>query len=89
MAKQRIPIWWRWYYWANPVALSLYGFVASQFGDVKDSLNTGATVEDFLREYFGFRHDFVGVVAAVVFGFTVVFALIFAISIKIFNFQRR
>lgn len=38
---------------------------------------------------FGFRHDFIGVVAVVVAGFGVVFALIFAFAIRTFNFQRR
>ncbi|KAJ7972576.1 Pleiotropic drug resistance ABC transporter [Quillaja saponaria] len=87
--QKRIPIWWRWYYWACPLAWSLYGLVASQFGDVKDKLDTGETVEGFVREYFGFRHDFLGVVAAVLVGFTVLFAVAFAIGIKVFNFQRR
>ncbi|KAF3673549.1 Pleiotropic drug resistance protein 3 [Capsicum annuum] len=31
----RMPIWWRWYYWACPVAWTLYGLVASQFGDIE------------------------------------------------------
>ncbi|CAN6564238.1 unnamed protein product [Malus baccata var. baccata] len=30
---KRIPIWWRWYYWANPVAWSLYGLFVSQYGE--------------------------------------------------------
>ena len=89
MGKQRIPVWWRWYYWANPVAWTLYGLVASQFGDVKDNMETGSTVQDFVRDYFGFRHDFLGVVAAVNVGFALLFALIFAMAINIFNFQRR
>ncbi|KAI9122006.1 hypothetical protein K1719_006695 [Acacia pycnantha] len=90
--RPRIPFWWRWYCWINPVAWSLYGLVASQFGDVKDPIQSnglGSTVEEFLRNYFGFKHDFVGVVAAVVVGFAVLFALIFAVSIKMFSFQRR
>jgi hypothetical protein len=33
---QRIPIWWRWYSWACPVAWTLYGLVASQYGDIAD-----------------------------------------------------
>ncbi|CAL5361430.1 unnamed protein product [Camellia sinensis] len=66
----RIPIWWRWYYWACPVAWTLYGLVASQFGDIEDTLDTNETVKDFLRNYFGFRHDFVVVAATVVVGFT-------------------
>ncbi|KAG6718028.1 hypothetical protein I3842_04G130500 [Carya illinoinensis] len=87
--RPRIPIWWRWYSWACPLAWTLYGLVAAQFGDKKDILDTGETVEDFLREYFGFKHEFVGVAAAVVVGFALLFALIFAVSIKMLNFQRR
>lgn len=67
----------------------MYGLAATQFGDVKDRLDTGETVEEFLRDYFGFKHDFVGVVAVAIVGFPVLFAFIFAISIKILNFQKR
>ncbi|XP_044480567.1 pleiotropic drug resistance protein 1-like isoform X2 [Mangifera indica] len=89
--RTRIPIWWRWYYWACPVAWTFYGLVTSQFGDLQDQLegNNGQTVEQFLREFFGFRHDFLGVCAVVVVGFTVLFALIFTAGIKALNFQRR
>ncbi|XP_022979404.1 pleiotropic drug resistance protein 1-like [Cucurbita maxima] len=87
--KPRIPVWWIWYYWVCPVAWTLYGLVASQFGDVKDVLETGETVEEFVRLYFGFRHNFVDISASVVVGFGVLFALVFAISISLFNFQRR
>ncbi|KAA8540447.1 hypothetical protein F0562_024634 [Nyssa sinensis] len=87
--RTRIPVWWRWHYWACPVAWTLYGLAASQFGDKKDALDINQTVEDFLSSYFGFKHDFIGVVAAAVVGFTVLFAFIFAFSIKAFNFQRR
>lgn len=82
-------MWWIWYYWVCPVAWTLYGLVASQFGDVKDVLETGETVEEFVRLYFGFRHDFVDISVSVVVGFGVLFASVFAISISIFNFQRR
>ncbi|KAI4355695.1 hypothetical protein L6164_004443 [Bauhinia variegata] len=88
--RPSIPIWWRWYYWACPVAWTLYGLVATQFGDITDTkIETGETVKQFLKSYFGFRDDFVGVVAAVVVGFAVLFAFIFAVSVKLFNFQRR
>ncbi|KAJ7966133.1 Pleiotropic drug resistance ABC transporter [Quillaja saponaria] len=85
----RIPIWWKWYYWICPVAWSLYGLVASQFGDVKDKLESGQTVGDFVESYFGYRYEFVGVAATVVAGFSVLFAVIFAFAIKAFNFQNR
>ncbi|PNX98846.1 pleiotropic drug resistance protein 1-like, partial [Trifolium pratense] len=38
--RPRIPVWWRWYSWANPVAWSLYGLVASQYGDIKHNIDT-------------------------------------------------
>ncbi|KAK9944960.1 hypothetical protein M0R45_010500 [Rubus argutus] len=87
--RTRIPIWWRWYYWACPMAWSLYGLATSQFGDLQNKLETGETVEEFMRSYFGFKHEFLGVVAAVVAGFAVLFAFVFALSIKMLNFQRR
>ncbi|XP_050108515.1 pleiotropic drug resistance protein 1-like [Malus sylvestris] len=87
--RTRIPVWWRWYYWACPMAWTLYGLATSQFGDIQDELETGATVEEFMRQYFGFKQEFIGVVAAVVVGFALLFALIFALSIKMLSFQRR
>ncbi|PPD92547.1 hypothetical protein GOBAR_DD10505 [Gossypium barbadense] len=87
--RTRIPIWWRWNYWICPMAWTLYGLIVSQYGDVKDVLDAGETTEEFLKKYFGFRHDFVGVVAAVIVGWALLFAFLFAVSIKLFNFQRR
>jgi len=66
--------------------------VASQYGDIHKSMESSdgrTTVEGFVRSYFGFKHDFLGAVAAVMVAFPVVFALVFAISVKMFNFQRR
>lgn len=73
----------------NPVAWTVYGLTASQFGDVTGQFETGQSVRAYVQSYFGFRHDFIGVAAAVVAGFGVVFAVTFAFAIKIFNFQRR
>ncbi|KAF7814325.1 pleiotropic drug resistance protein 1 [Senna tora] len=88
--RPSVPVWWRWYCWACPVAWTLYGLVASQFGDITTKMEAdNQTVQEFLRSYFGFRHDFVGICAVVVVGFAVLFAFIFAVSIKVFNFQRR
>ncbi|KAL2472415.1 ABC transporter G family member 40 [Abeliophyllum distichum] len=87
--RPSMPVWWRWYCWGNPVSYSLYGFVVSQFGDIQDRLDTGETVEQFLRSYFGYKHEFLGVVAGIVLGFVVLFTVIFAYSIRAFNFQRR
>ncbi|XP_022857343.1 pleiotropic drug resistance protein 1-like isoform X2 [Olea europaea var. sylvestris] len=88
--RPRIPIWWRWYYWATPVAYTLYGLIVSQFGEIQDVMeDSGDTVEQFLKDYFGFEYSFLGVAAGIILGFDVLFAFIFAYSIKAFNFQRR
>ena len=84
-----MPVWWRWYYWATPVSYTLYGFIVSQFGEIESEMDTGVTVKQFLEDYFGFEHDMLGVVAAILCGFVVLFTFIFAYSIKTFNFQRR
>ncbi|XVF74663.1 hypothetical protein PTKIN_Ptkin13bG0129500 [Pterospermum kingtungense] len=87
--RTQIPVWWRWNYWLCPVAWTLYGLVASQYGDVNDVLDTEETTKAFLENYFGFRHDFLGVVAAMIVGWTLLFAFLFAFFIKLFNFQKR
>ncbi|KAI8547252.1 hypothetical protein RHMOL_Rhmol07G0180100 [Rhododendron molle] len=87
--KTRIPFWWRWYVYICPVSWTLYGLVASQFGDIQDRLDTGETVKQFVVNYFDFRHDFVGYVGTIVAGIAVLFGFIFAFSIKAFNFQTR
>uniref|UniRef100_A0A0D9XCM5 ABC transporter domain-containing protein n=1 Tax=Leersia perrieri TaxID=77586 RepID=A0A0D9XCM5_9ORYZ len=87
--RTRIPIWWRWYYWVCPVAWTLYGLVTSQFGDVTDTFDNGVRISDFVESYFGYHRDFLWVVAVVVASFSVLFAFLFGLSIKIFNFQKR
>ncbi|KAM7490318.1 hypothetical protein LguiA_033239 [Lonicera macranthoides] len=87
--RTRIPVWWRWYYYICPISWTLYGLIASQYGDIKDKMDTDETVEDFIRSYFDFKHEFLGYVAIIIVGFTVLFGFIFAFSIRAFNFQKR
>ncbi|XP_058751871.1 pleiotropic drug resistance protein 1-like [Vicia villosa] len=91
VARPSIPVWWRWYYWACPVAWTIYGLVASQFGDITTDMSTenGKTVKMFIEDFYGIKHDFIGESAIVVAGIAVLFALIFAVAIKSFNFQKR
>uniref|UniRef100_A0A0E0EQV9 ABC transporter domain-containing protein n=1 Tax=Oryza meridionalis TaxID=40149 RepID=A0A0E0EQV9_9ORYZ len=85
----RIPIWWRWYYWMCPVAWTLNGLVTSQFGDVTDKFDDGERVSDFVKNYFGFHHELLWVAAMVVVSFAVLFAFLFGLSLRLFNFQKR
>ncbi|XP_050231953.1 pleiotropic drug resistance protein 1-like isoform X2 [Mercurialis annua] len=87
--RTELPIWWRWYYWGCPIAWSLYGLIASQFGDIQTPIGNSPSVEQYIKDVYGMEHDFIGVCAGVIVGITVLFAFIFAVSIKAFNFQRR
>ncbi|KAM0873038.1 hypothetical protein ACQ4PT_038324 [Festuca glaucescens] len=91
--RPKLPIWWRWYSWICPVAWTLYGLVASQFGDLhhelQGALHPGQTAAQYITEYYGFHHDFLWAVALVHVVFTVMFAFLFSFAIMKFNFQRR
>jgi hypothetical protein len=55
--RKKFPMWWKWYYWACPVAWTLYGPVVSQFGDLDLLMQlvdgTTQSVKDFVEEYSG------------------------------------
>lgn len=93
LPRPRIPVWWRWYYWVSPFAWTLYGLIASQFGDNSEEMVMAdggkQQVNKFLRSHFGYRHDFMGPIAGATMSFAILFALIFALSIKVLNFQTR
>ncbi|XP_047970784.1 pleiotropic drug resistance protein 1-like [Salvia hispanica] len=89
--RPRMPIWVRWYYWATPMAYTLYGMIVTQFGEIEDFMSDqpDTTVKQFLKDYFGFERSQLGLVAGVLLGFVALFTFIFAFSIRTFNFQRR
>lgn len=91
--RPQIPVWWRWYYWASPVAWTIYGLVTSQVGD-KDSQLVIPGAEDvalkaFLKEELGFDYNFLPVVAVAHVVWVLLFFFVFAYGIKFLNFQRR
>ncbi|PON42828.1 ABC transporter-like [Parasponia andersonii] len=92
--RTQIPIWWRWYYWASPVAWTLYGLVTSQVGDKNadlelPGLGTSVPLKSFLKDSLGFDYDFLPVVAAAHVGWVLLFFFVFAYGIRFLNFQRR
>ena len=70
------------------MAWTIYGMVASQFGDFDTQLGD-ETVKGYLDRYFGYKHDFLPAVAGVHIGLIMFFAFIFAYCIRAFNFQKR
>ncbi|XP_061340275.1 pleiotropic drug resistance protein 2-like isoform X6 [Gastrolobium bilobum] len=91
--RTQIPIWWRWYYWASPVAWTLYGLITSQLGDrIAEVEIPGAGsmgLKEFLKQNFGYDYDFLPAVAAAHVGWVLLFLFVFAYGIKFLNFQRR
>ncbi|WVZ26677.1 hypothetical protein V8G54_005221 [Vigna mungo] len=49
--------------------LNLIWIAVSQFGDLTTTVEVNETVKEFLRRYFGYKDDFVGVAAGVVANF--------------------
>ncbi|XP_021295062.1 ABC transporter G family member 35-like [Herrania umbratica] len=92
--RPKIPKWWVWYYWICPVAWTVYGLIVSQYGDAEDTIKgTGMvpdpTVKWYIKDQYGYDSDFMGPVAAVLVGFAVFFAFMFAYCIRTLNFQTR
>ncbi|CAI0410721.1 unnamed protein product [Linum tenue] len=91
--RTEIPIWWRWYYWASPMAWTIYGLFASQLGNVESLVEVAGhgsmPVKQFLKQSFGFDYEFLGIVAAAHVCFVLFFLFVFAYGIKFLNFQRR
>ncbi|MBA0684362.1 hypothetical protein Goari_025953 [Gossypium aridum] len=93
ISRTQIPIWWRWYYWASPVAWTLYGLVTSQVGDKDGPLEVpgrqNMTVKGFLKEDLGFEYSFLPAVAVAHVGWCLLFFFVFAYGIRFLNYQRR
>ncbi|XP_017984115.1 PREDICTED: pleiotropic drug resistance protein 2 [Theobroma cacao] len=91
--RTEIPIWWRWYYWASPVAWTIYGLVTSQVGDQLALVDIPGelplTVKDYLEAHLGFDYSFLPAVVAAHIGWVLLFLFVFAYGIKFLNFQRR
>lgn len=89
---QKIPKWWIWLYYVCPTSWALNGMMTSQYGDIDKEIEAfGETkiVAAFLKDYFGFHHDQLYVVAIVLAAFPIVIATLFTYCIGHLNYQRR
>ncbi|KAI7730029.1 hypothetical protein M8C21_019980 [Ambrosia artemisiifolia] len=91
--RPQIPLWWRWYYWGNPVAWTLYGLITSQLGqneNLVDIPGAGSIpLKKFIKDFLGYEYDFLKYVAVAHVAWVALFFIIFTCSIKFLNFQRR
>ncbi|KAJ4977881.1 hypothetical protein NE237_008661 [Protea cynaroides] len=90
--KPSIPAWWIWFYYICPLSWTLRGIISSQLGDVETMVigpGFEGTVKEFLNVTLGFGPGMIGVSAAVLVGFIILFFCVYAASIKVLNFQKR
>uniref|UniRef100_A0A803MQ74 ABC transporter domain-containing protein n=1 Tax=Chenopodium quinoa TaxID=63459 RepID=A0A803MQ74_CHEQI len=87
--RNRVPPWWRWFTFVCPVSWSMYGMVASQYGDIESEISTGETVTQFIRDFYGYKYDFLGSVVVIMVGFNLLFIFLHCFATKMFNFQKR
>ncbi|XP_023513303.1 ABC transporter G family member 31-like [Cucurbita pepo subsp. pepo] len=90
--KPNIPGWWIWFYYISPVAWTLRGIITSQLGDVETIIvgpGFKGSVKEYLESSLGYGPGMVGVSVAVLIAFILVFFSVFALSVKVINFQRR
>ncbi|XP_059648379.1 pleiotropic drug resistance protein 3-like [Cornus florida] len=90
--QPQMPKWWLWLYYLCPTSWTLNGMLTSQYGDINKEImvfGETKTVAAFLRDYFGYHHDRLPVVAVLLIVYPIVFASLFAFCIEKLNFQRR
>lgn len=88
-----IPTWWRWYYWANPTAWTIYGLSFSQLGDRVELIQipggSDETIKEFLEDYLGIESTYFPVIITLHVGIIVLFFILFVVGIKYLNFQKK
>ncbi|XP_027114927.2 pleiotropic drug resistance protein 3 [Coffea arabica] len=90
--QPQIPKWWIWLYYITPTAWTLNGMLTSQYGDIQkeiDVFGETKTIAAFLRDYYGFHHDRLPLVAFISILYPLTFAVVFAFCIQNLNFQKR
>lgn len=82
------------YYFLNPLAYTIWGLIGSQLSDVADVMLTSQTgmqmaLNEYMTTTYKFRHAFIGVAAAVLIAFIVLFHLLTAFALQRLNYLKR
>ncbi|CAM0913032.1 unnamed protein product [Alopecurus aequalis] len=93
IGRELIPVWWRWAYWANPAAWTVYGLMFSQMGDRTELIlvpgQTNQIVRELLEGYLGLQDRYFNLVTYLHLAIIALFAFLFFFFLKHLNFQRR
>ncbi|KAL5222722.1 hypothetical protein ABZP36_027435 [Zizania latifolia] len=91
--KEMIPAWWRWMYWADPAAWTVYGLTFSQLGERTEVIRVpgraDVTVREYLEVYIGLRDGQLPLMTALHLAAAALMAALFCLGIKHLRFQRR
>ncbi|CAL5065164.1 unnamed protein product [Urochloa decumbens] len=91
--RKMIPAWWRWMYWADPAAWTIYGLMLSQLGDRKELIivpgESDQPVSEFLKEYLGLQDGYFALVTMLHIALSTLFGVVFCLGIKYLKFQRK
>ncbi|VAI10382.1 unnamed protein product [Triticum turgidum subsp. durum] len=93
IGRELIPIWWRWVYWANPAAWTVYGLMFSQLGDRMELIRVPGqpdqTVREFLEGYLGLEARYFHLITYLHLVVIALFAFLFFIFVKHLKFEQR
>ncbi|KAK4837912.1 hypothetical protein QYF36_009466 [Acer negundo] len=72
----------------------VYGLIVTQYGDMEDTIKVlgispDPSIKWYVQNHFGYDLNFMGPTAVNLVAFATFFALMFAVCIKILNFQHR
>ncbi|KAG8048146.1 hypothetical protein GUJ93_ZPchr0008g11405, partial [Zizania palustris] len=91
--KEMIPTWWRWMYWADPAAWTVYGLTFSQLGDRTEVIHVpghmDVTVREYLEVYIGLHDGQLPLMMVLHLVAATLMAMLFCLGIKHLRFQRR
>ncbi|XP_004956470.1 ABC transporter G family member 45 isoform X2 [Setaria italica] len=93
LPRKMIPTWWRWMYWADPAAWTVYGLMLSQLGDRMEFISVPGqpdqSVSEFVKDYLGLQDDHFALITTLHIALSTLFGVVFCLAIKYLKFQRR
>lgn len=81
-----------WFYYICPVGWTLKGVITSQLGDLENVIvgpGFEGTIKQYLDEKLGYSSGAVSLSIIVLLAFNALFFGVFAVSVKVLNFQKR
>ncbi|KAK9802906.1 hypothetical protein WJX73_004507 [Symbiochloris irregularis] len=90
----RQPVWWKWYYYCDPISESIYALVASQLGTTETVIynpvtEENETVKQYLLTQSNYHHELIGYLILILAGWVLLFWGIAVLGFRFLNFQKR